>query len=131
MSNIGAVVLGSGLSGRRNDIPRGDGVHQFLRGDQVILINPEDASANGPVASQRVEVGVTATNLPSGVYTYRRAIAIFNNGTATLFIGDENVSIAQGFPIPTGQSMSFDLKADARVYGISSAPIDVRVLEVK
>lgn len=61
----------------------------------------------------------------------RKNITIFNNGTATIYIGsDSSVTTATGLPIPAGSQYSADYGSKVTVYGISgSAGQDVRVLE--
>jgi len=85
-----------------------------------------------------VSVGTGATLL-TAVNNTRTRLAIFNNGSAAIFIGDATVTTANGFPVPAGQSFSVsandmgpaDLLFGGAWYAIVAASTnDVRVLEL-
>lgn len=73
----------------------------------TLLINPSTASASDPMPA-----------------------ALINNGAESLFIGGSAVSTTNGFLIPAGGSITFQLISGDQVWGICVAgPIDVRVLK--
>lgn len=82
-----------------------------------------------------VSVSTTATRLDTaseGDSVAGSAVAVYNNGSATIFIGDSGVTTANGFPLASAASMSFKLddQADA-LYGIvASGTEEARVIEV-
>ena len=56
---------------------------------------------------------------------------MYNNGGATVFVGDSDVSTASGFPLAAGASMSVDLDPGESLWGVvASGTVEVRVLEV-
>lgn len=81
-----------------------------------------------------VSVATTATRLDTAAETDTQpgsAVAVYNNGSATVYLGDSDVTTATGFPLAAGSSMAFefDVSKDA-LYGIvASGTVAVRVLE--
>jgi hypothetical protein len=86
-------------------------------------------------------VGFRAVSVPTTVvqlasYNPRRtAIVIINNGTATVYISDNQADVStQGFPLASGASFSL-IKADGddptvALYGVASTGTqDIRVAE--
>lgn len=106
-----------------------------LTGAPVFLINPEDVtSLSGPIRTQQVTVGTTATALPSGTdLDRRRALMIYNNGGEVVYISaEEGTSVLNSFPIPTGQSFVADLMGHHKIWArTNSSTSDVRVMEIK
>lgn len=78
----------------------------------VLLISGEDYSAGNK----------------DGRITYD----IYNNGTATVYIGGTSaVTTATGTPIPVGGSRTLNLRIGATVYGISgTAGQNLRIMKV-
>jgi hypothetical protein len=61
----------------------------------------------------------------------RRTISIFNNSpNMVVYIGDSSVSVASGYPIGAKSSIQIALGPNVNVYAISTASVDVRILEV-
>lgn len=88
-----------------------------------------------PVDSRAVSVGSTATRLDTieeSAKGSQQVLAVHNNGTATVYIGDEAVTTANGFPLSAGASMSIEVDSSAdAIFGVAaSGTIEVRVLEV-
>ena len=84
--------------------------------------------------SRSVTVGTTATPLLS--YNPRRTtVAVFNEDSATVFIGEDEASLlTEGSPITAGGAVSFVAALgdtpDRVMFGISAAGgADVRILE--
>lgn len=84
--------------------------------------------------SRSVTVGTTATPLLS--YNPRRTtVAVFNEGSATIFIGEDEANLlTQGAPITAGGAISFVAALgdtpDRVLFGIiAAATADVRLLE--
>ncbi len=75
-------------------------------------------------------VGTTATVIPATAASGRLSIAVFNNGSNTVFLGDSGVTTSTGFPLEAGASQSIDLGPQALLYGrTSTGSSDVRSLE--
>lgn len=85
------------------------------------------------INSRPVNVGVAATPLDTAAKTDDQsgsAIAVYNNGSATVFLGPAAVTVATGFPLAAGSSMTWPLQAGDRLYGIvASGTVEVRVGE--
>ncbi len=61
----------------------------------------------------------------------RRAVRIFNNGSAAIFVGPtDQVTKATGFPIPNGTGIIDEHSADAWYAIIAADTADVRVMEI-
>lgn len=100
------------------------------------------------IDSAATTVGITATLLPAAPMGARRSIYIFNNAAAggtVLYVGGNDVTVAQGMPVPPQTSLSLDISAiigggnpptgassaAAGIYGIvSSGTVDCRTLEI-
>ena len=92
------------------------------------------------IDARAVTVETTATRLDTADETDSvagSAVAVYNNGSVTVYVGDSGVTTSNGFPLAAGSSMSFeidtepgDLPGDA-LYGIvASGTAEVRVLEL-
>ena len=134
MAYESSVIVGSGINPLKKDLcPNGTTQERHLRGTQVVVLNPEDASAGCSGLATPVTVGTTTIKLPTKPLKYRRAMSICNNTTSdTLYIGfDPNVTILTGWPIPAGTAISLDINGQVLVYAIGSiASMDIRVLEL-
>lgn len=136
MAYESSIIVGSG----QNPLKQSDGQlcpnpitkERHLRGTQVVLINPEDASAGGSGLATQVTVGTSPIKLPTAPLKYRRAIAIHNNdSTNPIYIGfSSDVTTGTGFPIAAGACLPMDINGAVEVYGISGGSIDVRILEL-
>ncbi len=83
-----------------------------------------------------VTVGVAAGVLVAAdaATTDRRSISVYNNGSATIYVGPAaTVTVAAGsnlggFPVPVGASLTLDAAPQAELYAISgTAAQDVRI----
>lgn len=84
---------------------------------------------DGTTRASAVVVGVAATQLPAAPLANRRALAIQNRGSVSIFIGGAGVVVGDGFEIEAGAAYDWPWGGSA-VYAISgSAGQDVRVLE--
>jgi len=133
MAREGSTIVGSGI----NPLKKGVCVNKttkerHLGGTQVIVTNAEDNSAGCSGVVTAITVGTTAVKLPTTPMVYRRGMAIANeSNNRTLFVGfDPGVTISTGFPVPAGNSLPMDVNAEIEVYGVASADIDIRVLEL-
>ncbi len=80
--------------------------------------------------STAVSVATAATLLPASALTGRRVLWIYNNGSATIFLGPAAVTTANGFPLLPGQSVALEVGALA-VYGrVAAGTVEARVMEV-
>jgi hypothetical protein len=87
------------------------------------------AQVSGTLLATAVTVGTSATVLPATTLSDRDSILVYNNGTATIYIGGSGVTTASGIPVEPGASWSDDL-GETAVYAISgTAGQNVRVLE--
>lgn len=60
-----------------------------------------------------------------------RSVAIYNPGPVDIAVGGPRVGFATGFRLPAGRSLSADLSAGERLYGIAdTAPQEADVLQV-
>lgn len=86
------------------------------------------------VKSTAVTVATTATRLDSSESdsVTGSAVAVYNNGAATVFIGGSGVTTTDGSPVAAGSwGPGMDLSDGEAVYGIvASGTVEVRVLEV-
>lgn len=78
-----------------------------------------------------VVVGVAATRLdtqPDKDNLTGQSVVI--QPTTDIFVGGDDVTVAQGFLVPGGSSLSLDLVRASPVYGIAAANVNTRVLQV-
>jgi len=136
MATESSVIIGSGLNPRKLQVPLNSvSKEAYLRGTDVIVINPEDSSAGRSGLATQLSVGTNAVQIPSSPLKYRRALSIRNNSSAAvLYIGfSSSVTTGTGFPIKPGEALPMDMNAGIIIWGISDANggnADVRVLEL-
>lgn len=88
------------------------------------------------VKSSAVSVTTSATRLDSADSADDgqpgQSVAVYNNGTATIYLGGSSVTTATGSPVPAGTwGPSMDLTPAEGLYGIvASGTQEARVLEV-
>lgn len=102
------------------------------QGEGAIILNPEDFSVSIGLKQQAITVpGGTGQALPAVPLEYRRALVIHNDGPGILFIGDANVTTADGFPLGVGEKIAIDIigTPNTIIWGVSSTTSDVRILE--
>lgn len=56
--------------------------------------------------------------------------AIFNAGGTSIYVGGSDVTTANGFPVPAGATISFDIPTGSKVWAVSTAIASVRILKV-
>ena len=82
------------------------------------------------VLATAVSVGTTATPLPASALANRRAVMIYNNGAAIIYLGGSGVTTTAGFPLLPGQAVTLEVGTLA-VYGrVASGTVEARILEV-
>lgn len=87
------------------------------------------------VKSRAVSVATTATRLDSTTDNddeiRGQSVAVYNNGSATIYVGGSTVTTATGAPIAAGAwGPSFDLGSPEGLYGIvATGTVEARVLE--
>lgn len=103
-----------------------------LLGQAVVVINPEDFSVHMGIRQQAVSVSTAATPLPAVHMENRRALVVHNAGPNTLYVGGNDVTTANGFPIADGEKISIMIQGHGgmSVFGISTGVTDVRILEL-
>jgi hypothetical protein len=110
---------------------RKDG-RKYMTGTNVVVINPEDASAGGMFQTTQIDIGGVATQIVAAPLEYRRSVAIRNKSIAgTLYLGEtSSVTTDTGFPVEPGEVFQADINGNVQLWGISDATIDVRVIEL-
>jgi hypothetical protein len=87
------------------------------------------------VKSRAVSVATTATRLDSTTdqddASSGQAVAVYNNGASTVYLGGSAVTTATGAPVAAGAwGPGFDLTISDQLYGIvASGTVEVRVIE--
>jgi hypothetical protein len=87
-------------------------------------------------SSRAVTVTTTATRLDSTTDDadgpFGQGLAIYNNGSATIYLGGSDVTTANGSPVPAGTwGPGFEMHQQDELYAIvASGTVEVRVLEV-
>ena len=133
MAQESSVIVGSGLNPVKYAIPFNSRSNErHLRGSDVVVVNPEDASAGlSGLASRVILAGGAAQQLPNSPLTYRRAVSVRNNSAATLYVGFTSaVSTATGYPLASGQSLPLQVNGAIRIWGIADSAVDVRIIEL-
>lgn len=75
-----------------------------------------------------VTVGTTVTPITAAATRRVDARVVYNNGSATVFLGGPTVAVANGLPLLSGASFSYD--GSAPLFGIVAAgTVEVRVFE--
>ena len=131
MARESSMMVGSGLYHAKQNLPPNQTTgEKYLTGTSVVVLNPEDHSAGAGRASQITVSGV-AVQLPIAPLPYRRAIAIRNVGSGTLYIGfNADVDSVSGFPVMANESLPMDVNGGLQVWGVTPTPLDVRILEL-
>ena len=104
----------------------------FRKGQEVVIINPEDFSAHIDGGTKQTAVAGTAVRVDIG-RTYRRAVALKNmSSTETVFIGfTAAVTISTGFPLFGREGITLDATNILNLYAITAGPsATVAALEV-
>lgn len=133
MAQESSVVIGSGLNPAKYATPvNARSQERHLRGTDVCVINPEDASAGLlGLTSRVITTGGVASQLPAAPLAYRRAVSIRNNSAAVLYVGfTSGVTTATGFPLSSGQSLPLQVNGAIKVWGIADSAVDVRIIEL-
>jgi len=134
MAYESSAIVGSGLNPLKKDVCVNTTTgERHLRGTNVNILNPEDASAGCSGLVTAVTLGTTTVQLPLTPLPYRRAMSICNNSiTATVYIGfDPDVTTGTGWPLAPKNAISLDVNGQVLVYAVSdAAATDVRVLEL-
>lgn len=135
MAYESSVLIGSGLNPLKYEVPVNPrSQERHLRGSDVVVLNPEDASAGigGAVTQITMSSGVPV-KLPTTPLQYRRALSIrnFNSSTGTLYVGfTSGVTVADGFPLDAGESLPMQMNGAIEVWGITDVAVDVRIIEL-
>lgn len=85
------------------------------------------------IEDNAITVTSSATELaPSGTpLARRRGLLIYNNGTATIYIGNSGVTTSSGIPLAVGAALFLDVGDSVDVYArAASGSHDVRILEL-
>lgn len=135
MAKESSAIAGSGISVLREGLtPNSRGPVLALRGTNNIVVNYEDIGSKlGIVQSSGLVVAGDAVHLtgPNGRLRGRRELIVQNLGAGGLFIGDANVTAANGLSVPSGDMLSLKVLDLGDIYGISDGTADVRILEIK
>lgn len=85
-------------------------------------------AAAAPLSSA-VSVTTSATLLPASALTNRTSLCVYNNGSATLFVGTSGVTTSTGFPVPAGGAFCDDVGSQPYYGIVASGTVEARVLE--
>jgi hypothetical protein len=80
----------------------------------------------GTTAEPLIEDQSTLNLINDGKISY----AMFNAGGTSVYVGDETVTTATGFPLPAGATLSLDIPAGTKVWAISTAAASIRIIKV-
>lgn len=134
MAHEASVIVGSGANPGKSQVPFNQTTQERqLRGTSVVVLNAEDNSAGLGGAVTQITTSGVAVQLPSSPLRYRRAISIRNNNpsTGTLYIGfTSGVSTSDGYPVEAGEALPMEINGAIQIWGISSANVDVRIIEL-
>ncbi len=86
-------------------------------------------SIAGKITQAVTIISETAAPIPATLAEGRRTLLIKNKGSVTIFIGNEDVTTSDGFPVEPGEVQPFDV-ADVIIYGRTEiGSTEVRSLE--
>lgn len=102
-----------------------EGTRDLFNGDPMYALTIKHVLKNTAIT-----VGTTPTALPSSNLAGRMSIVIYNNGSATVYIGNSTVSTSNGYPIAAGGQLFISIEEEVTIYCVvASATADVRILE--
>lgn len=92
----------------------------------------EDIRAlNTKVRHLNVYVGTSIVQVPSSSLEHRAYLKIVNESPGIVYIGDDNVSAAAGYPLASSGSIELPVGPEAQVFAISSHDnTNLRILEI-
>jgi hypothetical protein len=135
MAKESSAIAGSGISVLREGLtPNSNGPVLALRGTNSVVVNYEDIGSKlGIVQSSGLVIADDAVHItgPAGRLKGRRELIIQNLGTGGLYLGDVNVTAANGLMVASGDLLSLKVLDLGDIYGISDGASDVRILEIK
>lgn len=77
-----------------------------------------------------VTTGATRLDTIEGGSNRVVSCAVYNNGTATVYLGGSGVTAAAGYPLGAGLHMSFPLDSTDGLFGVAATgTVEVRVVE--
>ena len=83
--------------------------------------------------TRAVSVATTATRLDTEAETdsvHGSSISVYNNGAATVYLGESDVATTTGYPVAAGEHYAEDIDPSVGLYGIvASGTVEVRVRE--
>lgn len=82
------------------------------------------------VLSGAVSVATTATALPASALAARRVLWVYNNGSATIFLGPAGVTTSNGFPLLPGQSVALEVGTLVMYGRVATGTVEARVMEI-
>jgi peroxiredoxin len=88
------------------------------------------ASTHQAMSHAAVTVGNTATQIAASALTDRRKILVQNNGNKVVYLGGASVSTSNGIALNSGGSAELELGPGVALYGIASANVDVRFMQL-
>jgi hypothetical protein len=125
------------MSSRQNRGPSREVVAKDIHGETLFanaeyVANADEVGSVGRgFASSGISVSGVVVELTAEL-TFRKSMAINNQGSDTLFVGPSGNSLANLYPVAgSGGQISFNATSGARIYGLTDGTIvDVRVLEM-
>ena len=82
------------------------------------------------IRQSAVTIADSPTKIPATPLANRRSLFLRNNGTATIFLGDDAVTTTDGYPLKPNESLPMNIEDDLDVYGIvASGTQNLRIFE--
>lgn len=102
-------------------------------GTGSVVLNPEDFSVSIGIETAAITVSTSATPLPQSPMEYRRALVVHNASSSTVYLGNANVTVANGLILAAGEKIAFDMQGNSNVklYAIvASSTAEIRIMEL-
>lgn len=135
MAYESSVRAGSGVSVLREGlVPGYPTALPGMRGTNSVVINYEDINSKiGIVQSSGLHVADFPVQITGDVERLRgrREVRIQNMGEGVAYIGDSNVTTADGLCIPSGTTLTLSVLDVGDIYAVSASTSDLRILELK
>ena len=96
------------------------------------IVNAADVGSMGRgMATSGLSVSGSYVEVSAGL-TYRKTIAVYNDGADTVFLGPSGNGIANMYPIAgSGGQISFNVTSGVQVYALTDGTVtNIRVMEI-
>lgn len=100
---------------------------------KVVIANNYATIKSAPVTGAKT-AGTTASEIFAATtrLAHRHTMCVFNDSSNIVYIGNSGVTTSNGYPLPAGNSITFNLdpSIDTSIYFIASTSSTVRVMEL-